>query len=162
MDPYLEIELNGLYILLSDRQDLGYSFHWALYLAKSNTHGDVFHLINPSNPTTWHFETKSNDEVNQSREILLALKLGILEPVLHRALPERLDHLPIEYSTRFHESMSCRVWVKEALFMLEEEEFVDLVDSVDAIEAEASRLATRNKSRATRTVNVSGGSSNVW
>ena len=162
MDTDLNMEPNSLYILLSDRQGPGYSFHWALYLAKSSTHGEIFHLINPNNPTVWHVETKHINETSQSRELVLALKLGVLEPVLHGALPERLGQLAIEYSTRFHEPINCRVWVKEALFMLDDQGFVDLVDSVDAVEAEASRLASRNKSRGTRTVSVSGGSHNVW
>jgi hypothetical protein len=73
-------------------------------------------------------------------------------------LLDRLWQIPIAYSTQFHESITCRVWLKEALFALDDEGYIKLTESVDDIEAEAKNLAMRNKSRGTKTVARSSGS----
>lgn len=154
----LNFEINGLYLLLSDRGDT-YTFHWGLYLAKSSSDGVIFHLINPVNSTAWIYEAKSTRNVSQSVRLLLALQVGVLDPVLHGSLSDRLAQIPIQYSTRFREHMTCRVWIKEALFALNEEGYIKLIKSIDAIENEAKFQAMRNKSQGEQTVAKSSGSS---
>lgn len=163
--PALHFETDGLYILLSDRGEDSYgSFHWSLFLAKSNTTGTMFHLINATlidsiraaSASSWRYETKSSI-ASQSRRLLLALKVGVLEPVLQDAVGDRLAQVPIEeYSTRFGEDVTCRVWLKEALFALNDEGYVTLTKSIDGIENEARFLAIRNQSNRRRTIVYSG------
>ncbi|KAI2864958.1 hypothetical protein CBS147321_7116 [Aspergillus niger] len=132
----LQLEPNGLYLLLADRESSS-TFHWGLYLAKSPTDGTIFNLINFPNPNVYSYEVKSDQKVITSRRYLLALKVGDLHPALHGPLETRLSQIPIQYSTRFHEAMTCRVWVKEALFALDDEGYIKLVESINGIEAEA-------------------------
>jgi hypothetical protein len=155
---HLNFETNYIYILLSDRGD-SYRFHWALYLAKSNTDGVIFHLHNPVNSTTWAYESQPSSDIPDPDRLLLALEVGgVLEPLLHDSLGDRLAQIPIEYSTRFRENITCRVWIKEALFALNNEGYIKLIKSVDAIEEEAKILAMMNKTHRRRTVAKSSGS----
>ncbi|OOF94898.1 hypothetical protein ASPCADRAFT_208553 [Aspergillus carbonarius ITEM 5010] len=153
----LQFETNGLYLLLSDRGAES-TFHWGLYLAKSPTFGDIFNIVNSPNPKVWTYEPKSNQHVNTSRRYILALKVGDLEPALHGPLGTRLSEVPIEYSTRFHEAITCRVWVKEALFALDDEGYIKLIEAVNGIETEARYAAMLNKANGKRTVAKSRGS----
>ncbi|PYI09857.1 hypothetical protein BO78DRAFT_23965 [Aspergillus sclerotiicarbonarius CBS 121057] len=133
----LQFETNGLYLLLSDRGAES-TFHWGLYLAKSPASGDIFDIVNSPNPRVWAYQPKSNQQVATSKRHLLALKVGDLDPALHGPLETRLSQIPIQYSTRFHEAITCRVWVKEALFALDDEGFIKLIETINGIETEAS------------------------
>eukprot|EP00136_Aspergillus_niger_P002052 XP_001391268.2 hypothetical protein ANI_1_1546064 [Aspergillus niger CBS 513.88] len=152
----LQLEPNGLYLLLADRESSS-TFHWGLYLAKSPTDGTIFNIINFPNPNVHSYEVKSDQKVITSRRYLLALKVGDLHPALHGPLETRLSQIPIQYSMRFHEAMTCRVWVKEALFALDDEGYIKLVESINGIEAEARFAAMLNKANRKRTVGKSRG-----
>lgn len=93
-----------------------------------------------------------------SQRLLVALKIGVLNPILHEPLLDRLKEIPIAYSTRFHESITCRVWLKEALFALDDEGYTKLTRSVNDIEVEARNLAIQNKSQGKKTISRSAGS----
>lgn len=148
----LVFEPNALYILLLDRGDT-YLFHWQLYLTTSALEGTTFHITNGATPTAWQYESSPTKEIPQLRRLLLALKISALEPVLHRALAERLALVPLTlFSTRFREHLSCRVWVKEALFALDDEGYVNLGKSVRDIEEEGKHLAMLNKTKCVRNV----------
>lgn len=82
----------------------------------------------------------------------------MLDPTLHAHFLGRLRQIPIADSVRFRERITCRVWLKEALFALDEEGYIMLTRSVDDIEAEARNLALRNKSLGRRTVVRNDGS----
>lgn len=56
-----------------------------------------------------------------------------------------MAQIPIQYSARFREDITCRVWVKEALFALDDEGYIKLTKSVDAIDNEARSEAIKNK-----------------
>lgn len=140
----LKFEINGLYLLLSDRGDT-FTFHWGLYLAKSPADGDVFHIINADTPNTWKSDFRTCKSFMHPNKILLSLKLAVLEPELHSALKDRLSHIPIKHSTRFQEDITCRVWVKEALHVLNDEGYIQLQRGVSEIEREATTQAMRNK-----------------
>ncbi|CAI7591950.1 unnamed protein product [Penicillium glandicola] len=146
--PQLTFEVNGLYILLSDRDDKSYTFHWRLYLHQSTTSGSIYHLLNDVDPTIWRFEHLSDQTVSYDKALLGALKIGVLDPILHVHLLE----------LRFRERITCRVWLKEALFALDDEGYIMLTRSVDDIEAEARNLGLQNKSLGRRTVIRSRGS----
>lgn len=148
----LLFEPNALYILLLDRGDT-YLFHWQLYLTTTALEGRTFHITNDAGPTTWQYESSTTKDMPQLRRLLLALKISALEPVLHKALTDRLTLVPLTlFSTRFREHLSCRVWVKEALFALDDEGYVNLGKSVRDIEEEAKYLAILYKSKCERKV----------
>ncbi|KAF7163166.1 hypothetical protein CNMCM5623_008236 [Aspergillus felis] len=158
MSTKITFDVNGLYILLSDRGDKGYTFHWGLYLHQAEDSGYLYHLINETDSSSWRFDPGPSKNMMNSQRLLVALKIGVLEPTLHQALLDRLWQIPIAYSTRFHESITCRVWLKEALFALDDEGYIKLTESVDDIETEAKNLAMRNKIGGTKTVARSRGS----
>ncbi|KGO42696.1 hypothetical protein PEX1_057320 [Penicillium expansum] len=154
----LTFEINGLYILLSDRGDKSYTFHWRLYLHQSAKSGSIYHLLNDIDPTIWRFEHLPDQTVIYNQALLGALKIGVLDPTLHAHFLERLHQIPIVDSVRFRERITCRVWLKEALFALDDEGYIMLTRSVDEIEAEARNLALQNKTLGRRTVVRSCGS----
>ncbi|KAM5438414.1 hypothetical protein MferCBS31731_004991 [Microsporum ferrugineum] len=147
----LPFEANGLYVLLSDRGDL-WTFHWGLYLANTKDNGTVYHLVNPPNSNDWMYEAKQSNNVQNSNRLLVALKVGIVEPLLHEMLGQCLSEVPIQYSTRFHENITCRVWLKEALYELNERGLLNITKSVDSIEEEAKGAAMINKSSMAKSV----------
>lgn len=153
----LNFETNGVYILLSERGESSYSFHWAIYLAKSEDDGVIYHITNPTGSTDWQYVTETTSEVSQSGRVLIGLQMGVLEPEFHDLFAERIAQIPIAYSMRFHEAASCRVWVKEALYLLDDEGFLKLSMGVEDVEREATILAIINKSRGARTLALSGG-----
>ncbi|OQD75154.1 hypothetical protein PENDEC_c008G02811 [Penicillium decumbens] len=158
MATSLIYKTNGLYILLSDRGEQSYTFHWALYLHQSTNSGFIYDLINEANSTSWRFNQQTGQDARAFQRILVALKIGDLDPALHRSLLDRLKEIPIAYSTRFHESITCRVWLKEALFALDDEGYIMLAKSVNEIETEATTLAMQNKTLGKQTVSRSVGS----
>jgi hypothetical protein len=158
MSTQFTFEINGLYILLSDRGEKSYTFHWVLYLHQSTTSGYIYHLINDPDSTSWRFDPQPSRNVMYSQELLVALKIGVLNPTLHQSLLDRLKEIPIAYSTRFHESITCRVWLKEALFELDDEGYINITGSVNDIEREATNLAIQNKIQGKKTISQSAGS----
>lgn len=82
----------------------------------------------------------------------------MLDPAIHANLLERLYQIPIIDSVRFRERITCRVWVKEALFALDDEGYIILTRSVDENEVKARNLGLRKKSLGRRAVVGSGGS----
>ncbi|GAD96724.1 hypothetical protein ANI_1_1546064 [Paecilomyces variotii No. 5] len=152
----LELDIDGLYILVRDLGDT-YRFHWGLYLATKASTGDLFHAVNTVNKDSWAYEVRQDINLIDWR-FLAAVKVGVIETELHDALRSRLQEIPMTYSPRFKEEMSCRVWIKESLFALDNEGFIQLVGSVDAIDMEAKSEAMRNKLERRRTIIKSAGS----
>jgi hypothetical protein len=152
----LELDVDGLYIIVRDLGDT-YRFHWGLYLATRTSTGDLSHAVNTVNKNSWAYEVRRDINLIDWR-FLAAVKVGIIETELHDALRSRLREIPMGYSSRFKEDMSCRVWVKEALFALDNEGFIQLVGSVNAIDMEAKAEAMRNKLEGRRTIIKSSGS----
>ncbi|CAG8252462.1 unnamed protein product [Penicillium nalgiovense] len=144
--PNLTFEANGLYILLSDRGDKSYTSHWSLYLHQSPTSDTIYHLLNDTDPTIWRFEHLPDQTVLNDQTLLGALKIEMMDPILHAHFLERLRQIPIVDSVRFRERITCRVWLKEALFALDDEGYIMLTRSVDDIEADARDLALWGKS----------------
>ncbi|KAF4772176.1 hypothetical protein N7455_009014 [Penicillium solitum] len=155
---HLTFEINGLYILLPNRGDKSYTFHWRLYLHQNTTSGSIYHLLNDIDPTIWRFEHLPDQTVIYEESLLGALKIGVLDPTLHAHFLGRLRQILIADSVRFRERITCRVWLKEALFALDEEGYIMLTRRVDDIKAEARNLALRNKSLGRRTVVRNDGS----
>ncbi|KAJ5736720.1 uncharacterized protein N7483_001845 [Penicillium malachiteum] len=148
----LVFEQNAIYIALLDRGDT-YLFHWELYLATSATEGVIFHATDDAQPGVWEYKRAPTNEMPELRRLVLALKIGSVEPVLHNALSERLATVPMtRFSPRFGEQLSCRVWLKEALFVLDDEGYVNLGKGPAEIEEEAKYLGMMNKSKNQRKI----------
>ncbi|KAJ5670279.1 uncharacterized protein N7477_005642 [Penicillium maclennaniae] len=148
----LVFEANSLYLLIRDRGDT-YVFLWSLYLTTTATEGIQFHIVNDVGPTDWKYERTSKNEILCLHDLLVALKIGVVGPTMHGALSDRLALVPLTlYSTRFRENLSCRVWVKEALFALDDEGYLNLEKTVQEIEEEATYLAMMAKSKGNRKV----------
>ncbi|RMD43095.1 hypothetical protein DV735_g2000, partial [Chaetothyriales sp. CBS 134920] len=151
-DPIL-FDTNGFYLLLTD---IGaeMQFHWGLYLAKAPSHGITFHLINgPHTGNTWKYQSKTTHNVPSSVNLLVAIKIAVIDPALHTDLARKLAELPVTTSSRYG-PITCRVWVKEALHELDDEGYIAIKPehTVDDIELEAVQLAAGNKMAATRSV----------
>lgn len=138
--PNLKFEANGLYLFLSERCHK-LTFHWGLYLAKSPDTGTVYHLLH--NGDVWSLETQPGDNLIKTRSFSLALRIAIIEPALHGFVSECLEAIPIKtYSSRFREDVTCRVWVKEALYELDQSGLIKLVWPIYQIETDASVKAS--------------------
>ncbi|KAJ5650085.1 uncharacterized protein N7484_003808 [Penicillium longicatenatum] len=148
----LVFEPNALYIAILDRGET-YSFQWELYLAKTATEGIVFHITNEAGQAKWEYDRAQTNQMPQQRRLLLALNIGSVEPVLHNALSDRLALVPLTpFSSRFSEQLNCRVWLKEALFVIDDEGYVNLGKGPAMIEEEARYLAMMCKSKHERKV----------
>lgn len=150
--PSLSLSQNTLYIVLFDRGDKTYTFHWALYLHQNANAGLQYHLINTTDSTSWKFDPHATDDIESDRSLLAALEIGSLEPMMHPHLLHRLEQISILDSERFRERITCRVWLKEAIFALDDEGYISLTKTVDDIEERATLLAMQNKSLGRRTV----------
>ncbi|OAX85118.1 hypothetical protein ACJ72_00490 [Emergomyces africanus] len=95
--------------------------------------------------------------IMESRSLLTALQVAVVEPVLQESLGDRLAEVNTGYSNCFHEDMTCRVWVKETLSELEIHGYINLVKDVAEIERKASTRAVVNKFKQTREVAKSEG-----
>ncbi|KAJ5550644.1 hypothetical protein N7535_001410 [Penicillium sp. DV-2018c] len=148
----LKLEPHALYILLLDLGNNS-AFNWQLYLAATVTTGRTFHITNEAGPIAWECKSEAVNDIGSSSRLVLALQVGVVEPVLHAALARRLALVPLAlYSVRFWEELCCRVWVQEALYALDDEGYLGLGSSVRDIEREARRLGVFNKSRGVRSV----------
>lgn len=148
----LLFEPNAVYVLLLDRGET-YNFHWEIYLASTATHGTIFYITNDSTPTKWEHKREFTSAMPQQQRLILALRVGTVEPLLHSAMADRLALIPTTLpSTRFREPMTSRVWVKEALFLLDNEGYLNLGAGPTDVEAEAKHFGMLGKSKNERRV----------
>ncbi|OBT85247.1 hypothetical protein VE02_05179 [Pseudogymnoascus sp. 03VT05] len=146
-DPIV-FDVNGLYIILSDigneRQ-----FYWGFYLATEPNSGIIYHVVNgPQTGYHWKYQTKKSHNVPSSVALLTGMKVAVIEPLVHEALGEKLATVPVEDSSRYG-LITCRIWLKEALHILDDEGFIKLIGTVSLIEDET---AADNRPRGKRTV----------
>ncbi|WEW59814.1 hypothetical protein PRK78_005294 [Emydomyces testavorans] len=145
----LNLETNCLYIVLSERGDF-LTFHWALYLATAPRSGIIYHLINPGG--VWTYEKKISQTLVDSRSLSLVLKIANMDPKCWGLMEQCLAAIPIQYSTRFREDITCRVWLKEAIYDLDQSGLIHILTSVLDIEQEATSNALTAKTRSVRLV----------
>ncbi|KAE8417866.1 hypothetical protein BDV36DRAFT_255611 [Aspergillus pseudocaelatus] len=141
----ISFDRNGLYILVSDiGSDI--QFHWAFYLVQSRGQGIMFHVINSLETSNqWQYQTKPIIGTPYSLNLLVAVKIAVMDPALHRALADRLAAVPDT------PPITCRLWLKRALLELDEEGYIQLTGKVDDIEQEALIEAAENQPRRIRT-----------
>lgn len=156
----IAFEPGSLYILVSDIGD-DLHFHWGLYLAKTASEGQIFHLIRgPHTDDAWTYQTKptTKDAIPHSVTLLVGVRIGFIEEILQERLEERLaqfydEEVTNDSSTEENDNdMSCRLWVKAALYMLDQEGFITVTGTIEALEMEAWSEAIDNKPRDRRAV----------
>lgn len=151
-DNEISFNTNGLYILISDIGEV-LRFHWGLYLALSPGHGIILHTVNNRDTGhQWQYQTKANIGVPNSKPLLVALQIGLIGPDLHGPLAERLATVPVT------PPVTCRLWLKQALFDLDNEGYIGLMNEVNDIKMEGILPAERNKTNNQRTAEMSRGS----
>ncbi|KAB8228565.1 hypothetical protein BDV23DRAFT_183425 [Aspergillus alliaceus] len=135
-----------LYILLQSRSSPS-TFHWSLYLTNTHppfttgTKHDLTHPPSPSpdlDPRTWTYSSFPIDLLspNAASPAIAAVKVDVMDDaeMLREAMEECLGNVPRgSYSSRFREEMSCRVWVMEALWELDQGGFIDLGGRVNVL-----------------------------
>ncbi|KAK2762101.1 hypothetical protein FQN54_001108 [Arachnomyces sp. PD_36] len=152
-DP-LPLDENGLYILLFDHWN-GRHFDWELYLATSTESGTIFQVVYPGpypHCQSYIFDARSSTNERRSAALIVAVKVAVMEPILHEALHIRLARIPIGHSTRFRGGSPRRVWVMEALYALDDEGYIKLTNSIACVELEALTAALINKNYERRSV----------
>lgn len=82
MSSQITFGVNGLYILLSDRGDKSYTFHWGLYLHQAENSGYLYHLVNEADSTSWRFDQGPIKNIVNDQRLLGALKIGVLDPTV--------------------------------------------------------------------------------
>lgn len=150
-DNRISFDTDALYILLTDIGEVS-QYHWAFYLAITPEHGIIYHTVN--NRETgyrWQYQTKICTGVPSSTTLLVALRIAVMNPVLHGVLAERLAAVPVT------PPVTCRLWLKRALFDLDDEGYIMLTREVGDIEMEGILHAEENKKVNQRTaVNSKG------
>ncbi|EEH06669.1 conserved hypothetical protein [Histoplasma capsulatum G186AR] len=109
----------------------------------TNPTGTLFELTNPnpSNEKLWTYRTTLLTSFTNRHNPLCALKISNVEPLLQADFHALLATIPvIPYSQRFGEETSCRVWLKEALYELDQSGFIQLVRPVEEIEMEVQQM----------------------
>jgi hypothetical protein len=145
--PYMTLEDNGLYILLSEL-DVEYKWHWGLYLSNYPHNGYVYHITNDNPAGKWIYETKTSTRVEYSDNIILALKIAAVHPDLRQALGERIRQISAQNNS--YGELTCRTWLLQVLHELDAEGYISLTGSVREVEAEAKDAATLAASRGNR------------
>ncbi|CEL08672.1 hypothetical protein ASPCAL11817 [Aspergillus calidoustus] len=116
----LYFDPNGLYILLTD-MGAPDQFHWGFYLAESEDHGRVYHLINNKDTNYgWEYDSHWTDGVPKSKALLLAHKIAVMDPGLHKPMGALLEAVSADLP------VTCRVWLKRALHDLDDAGFIAL------------------------------------
>ncbi|KAM0144092.1 hypothetical protein ACHAO1_000371 [Botrytis cinerea] len=132
-------ENGALYIILNTRGQPG-TFHWGIFLPLLGVRGWYYHATNKSGG--WTLEVELTNDIQTSRPIVLASKLGFVssEAALDQALRAITDFGPI--SKRTGETFSCRTWMKDSIVTLHDKGIVTLPTDIDTIAKRAFDEAT--------------------
>ena len=121
-DPILRLEVNGLYVLLSE-QEVSNRWHWALYLHRGPSQGWTFHITRPTG--FWFYDYRTSESVIYSDEVITALKIAVIDPDMHTILRDRLAQVPLEDTRRFG-VLTCRTWLLQVLEKLDNEGHISI------------------------------------
>ncbi|KAK6610715.1 hypothetical protein H4I96_02313 [Botrytis cinerea] len=130
-------ENGALYIILNTRGQPG-TFHWGIFLPLLGVRGWYYHATNKSGG--WTLEVELTNDIQTSRPIVLASKLGFVssEAALDQALRAITDFGPI--SKRTGETFSCRTWMKDSIVTLHDKGIVTLPTDIGEAFDEATLL----------------------
>ncbi|KAL3456711.1 hypothetical protein BJX64DRAFT_270156 [Aspergillus heterothallicus] len=145
----LHFDANGLYIILSDIGALD-QFHWGYYLAVSENHGRLYHLINNKDTGyKWKYDSHPTHNVPKSKALLVAHKIAVMDPALHAPLGEMLE------AVSDAPPVTCRIWLLRALQELDDAGFIKLTAEPGDIERDAEGQAAENRLSDRRTIEYS-------
>ncbi|KAJ5701005.1 hypothetical protein N7493_012051 [Penicillium malachiteum] len=123
----LELELDGLYILISDMGKV-----------QRASHGKKYHMINNARTGhKWEYDAAATNNVPSSSIVLVGLTIGAIPSTKESV--ERLDNC---LSRVFREPI-CLTWLKRAIYNLETARLISFQNGCTehALEAEATGLA---------------------
>lgn len=132
------IEKNGLYLILWGTPD-PQKYHWGLLIAIDEFSGILFHQTLSGDQ--WKL-TIENKNVEFSRKLLTALKLGVIQDTNDEwidAIKARIREYKVD-----GEEFTCRTWALAAIYEFASEGFIGLSPDwkkVRGIEREAKALA---------------------
>ncbi|TGO73731.1 hypothetical protein BELL_0336g00060 [Botrytis elliptica] len=101
----LQFDINDLYIPLSNPMEK-FTYHWGLYLCTRPGAGRTYHAM-------------------------YAMKIAVIDDYMQEALEERVSQVPVE-DNQFA-TLTCRTWVLEALWALNEEGYIKPTNKVRMI-----------------------------
>lgn len=136
--PEPRIEKNGLYLILWGTPD-PQKYHWGLLIAMDGFSGTLFHQTLLGD--RWRL-TIENKNVEYSRKLLTALKLGVIEDINDEWI-DAIKTRVREYKV-YGEEFTCRTWALAAIYEFASEGFIGLSPDwkkVRGIEREAKALA---------------------
>ncbi|KAI1962406.1 hypothetical protein LOZ58_002747 [Ophidiomyces ophidiicola] len=132
-----KVEKNGLYMLLWNT-GVSNKYHWSLFVALDQESGIVFHQTLLG--LKWKYTAEPRN-VSNSRSLLVALKLGVVEGVDDQWMAAIKD---IIRQTEVTGEFTCRTWALAALYNLADGGFIGLLpqwDDIQKIEQEAKDIA---------------------
>ncbi|KAL4904119.1 hypothetical protein BDW74DRAFT_179213 [Aspergillus multicolor] len=139
-------EQNGLYILVSNINKVR-QYHWSLYLATARDKGRIFHMVNSIETNyQWRYRSYMSANVPKSKTLIVAVRITVMDPVLHGPLGDRLEAVSTE------PPISRLVWLRRALKDLDDEGFIKLLAKMDEIELDAEMMAEDNLEHQKRSV----------
>ncbi|TGO53507.1 hypothetical protein BCON_0122g00240 [Botryotinia convoluta] len=139
----LQFDVNGLYILLSNPMER-FTYHWGLYLCTRPGAGRIYHVSNAETGIWRILPIKDN------YTLMYAMKIAVIDDYTQQALEDRISQVPVE-DNQFG-TLTCRTWVLEALWILNEEGHIKFTNEVRMIEEEALDRANENALREDVTV----------
>lgn len=142
----------AIYLILWSRDDTS-TFHWGLYLARTETQGILYYQINDNTRSEgWELAIQQR-RISHSRTLLVALKVGTY------SLGTSGDG--VQYLTDTVKGVergptgTCRTWAMDALFELADSGLIDMQPNKktkENVEQGATLLAMRAASRGVKLV----------
>lgn len=148
----LYVEPSGLYIVLWSRGETS-SFHWGLYLAKTEELGVIYHQINEQAYfESWRLSIEERAIWNSQR-LLAALKVGVYSLGTD---PDAVQYLTDTVrGVKRGLNGTCRTWVMDALFEIADSGLIDMqpdATNKEAVEWEATALAMQAATKRSRLI----------
>lgn len=131
-----QYENSSMYINLSLR-GANPGFHWAIFVPTNTPSGYIWHAVNRTGG--WELEAKESKDVPTSLDLCLSLKFGTVNSSNWNLVQDTLNANPADGqpSSNTNEQFTCRVWVKDALYALQNAGIIHLVKPIDVIETQA-------------------------
>jgi hypothetical protein len=143
-----QYENYAIYILLSSRGAKP-GFHWGIFMPTASPNGHVWHATNREGG--WKLEYKTSANVPFSLSLVLAYKIGSIDPSQAQTCLNILNGVNAGgLSPNTGEATNCRVWVKDAIIALHSNRIIELAETFDSMETKMTNDANAHKSRVER------------
>ncbi|KAK2748136.1 hypothetical protein FQN57_001260 [Myotisia sp. PD_48] len=154
IDTGVRVEAKGIYVILRTTP-IESKYRWSIFVARSDTQGIGTHQ--KDDKETWRYVMDPAMEISESEDLLVALKVGVLDDVTDDwmdAVEFCLAQTKVSRNTTF----SGRTWAMAAVYELADGGFIDLQpdwNGIAKIEMEAQKLAGEAASKGSRIVKSS-------